>query len=261
MEAAEEKVVRLCLYAVSSIWKRDMLRLRRQKSRLLGSLFAPFFLLAFLGMGFRRAGLPGMDTDYLSFLTPGMMSMTVLFASNTTSMLMLWDREKGFLKEIMVTPISRLSIILGRATVGITNALIQSTIILLAGLAMGMKLSGAAGFLLSFVFITLIASTFIGLGLAVASFLNDAYSFGLILGFILYPFLFLSGALYPVDRFPSYVAQFSYLNPLTYGIDGLRYSLLGVSSFNPVLDMGVMIISCVATLGLGVYLFDEGEWV
>ncbi len=253
--------MRLCLYAVSSIWKRDMLRLRRQKSRLLGSLFAPFFLLAFLGMGFRRAGLPGMDTDYLSFLTPGMMAMTVLFASNTTSMLMLWDREKGFLKEIMVTPISRLSIILGRATVGITNALIQSTIILLAGLAMGMKLSGAAGFLLSFVFIGLIASTFIGLGLAVASFLNDAYSFGLILGFILYPFLFLSGALYPVDRFPSYVAQFSFLNPLTYGIDGLRYSLLGVSSFNPVLDMGVMIISCVATLGLGVYLFDKGDWV
>ena len=242
--------MRLCLYAVSSIWKRDMLRLRRQKSRLLGSLFAPFFLLAFLGMGFRRAGLPGMDTDYLSFLTPGMMSMTVLFASNTTSMLMLWDREKGFLKEIMVTPISRLSIILGRATVGITNALIQSTIILLAGLAMGMKHSDTAGFLLSFVFVILIASTFIGLELAVASFLNDAYSFGLILGFILYPFLFLSGALYPVDRFPSYVAQFSYLNPLTYGIDGLRYSLLGASSFNPALDLGVMVISCAAMLGL-----------
>ena len=115
--------MRLCLYAVSSIWKRDMLRLRRQKSRLLGSLFAPFFLLAFLGLGFRRAGLPGMDTDYLSFLTPGMMAMTLLSASNSTSFLMLWDREKGFLKEIMVTPISRLSIILGRASVGITNAI------------------------------------------------------------------------------------------------------------------------------------------
>lgn len=253
-------VVRLCLYAVSSIWKRDMLRLRRQKSRLLGSLFAPFFLLAFLGLGFKRAGLPGMDTDYLSFLTPGMMSMTLLSASNSTSFLMLWDREKGFLKEIMVTPISRLSIILGRATVGITNALIQSMIILLAGLAMGMKLSGAAGFLLSFVFIILIASTFIGLGLTLASFLKDTYGFGLILGFILYPFLFLSGALYPVDRFPLYIAQFSYLNPLTYGIDGLRYSLLGASSFNPALDLGVMVISCAAMLGLGTYLFEISEW-
>lgn len=252
--------MRFCFYAVSSIWKRDMLRLRRQKSRLLGSLFAPFFLLAFLGLGFRRAGLSGMDTDYLSFLTPGMMSMTLLSASNSTSFLMLWDREKGFLKEIMVTPISRLSIILGRATVGVTNAMIQSMIILLAGLAMGMKLSGAAGFLLSFVFIVLIASTFIGLGLALASFLKDTFSFGLILNFILYPFLFLSGALYPVDRFPSYIAQFSYLNPLTYGIDGLRYSLLGVSSFNPALDFGMMVISCVTMLGLGTYLFEVSEW-
>lgn len=252
--------MRFCFYAVSSIWKRDMLRLRRQKSRLLGSLFAPFFLLAFLGLGFRRAGLSGMDTDYLSFLTPGMMSMTLLSASNSTSFLMLWDREKGFLKEIMVTPISRLSIILGRATVGVTNAMIQSMIILLAGLAMGMKLSGAAGFLLSFVFIVLIASTFIGLGLALASFLKDTFSFGLILNFILYPFLFLSGALYPVDRFPSFIAPLAYFNPLTYGIDGLRYSLLGVSSFNPALDLGVMTISCVAMLGLGTCLFEIGEW-
>lgn len=252
--------MRFCLHAVSSIWKRDMLRLRRQKSRLLGSLFAPFFLLAFLGMGFRRAGLPGIDMDYLSFLTPGMMAMTVLFASNSTSFLMLMDREKGFLKEIIVAPISRLSIILGRATVGITNAMIQSVIILLAGLAMGMRLSGVAGFMLSFVFIILIASTLIGLGLTVASFLKDTYSFGLILGFILYPFLFLSGALYPVDRFPAYLAQLSYLNPLTYGVDGLRFSLLGVSSFNPALDLGVMTISCVAMLGLGTYLFEIGEW-
>jgi len=237
-----------------------MLRLRRQKSRLLGSLFAPFFLLAFLGLGFRRAGLPGMDNDYLSFLTPGMMAMTLLSASNSTSFLMLWDREKGFLKEIMVTPISRLSIILGRATVGVTNALIQSMIILLAGLAMGMKLSGATGFLLSFVFIILIASTFIGLGLALASFLKDTFSFGLILNFILYPFLFLSGALYPIDRFPGYISQLSCMNPLTYGIDGLRYCLLGMSSFNPVLDLGVMIISCVAMLGLGTHLFGVSEW-
>jgi len=251
--------LRFCLYAVSSIWKRDMLRLRRQKSRLLGSLFAPFFLLAFLGLGFRRAGLIGLDIDYLSFLTPGMMSMTLLSASNSTSFLMLWDREKGFLKEIMVTPISRMSIILGRTAVGITNGFIQSMIILFAGLAMGMKLSGAAGFLLSFIFIILIASTFIGLGLTVASFLKDTYSFGLILNFILYPFLFLSGALYPVDRFPTFIAPLAYANPLTYGIDGLRYGLLGTSSFNPALDLCVISTSCVAMLCLGAYLFGISE--
>jgi len=200
-----------------------------------------------------------MDTNYLSFLTPGMMGMTLLSASNATSFFLLLDREVGFLKEIMVTPISRLSIILGRAAVGITNAMIQSLILLLAGLVMGMKLSGPAGFLFALVFIILIASTFIGLGLSLASFMKDTFSFGLILNFILYPFLFLSGALYPVDRFPSYMAPLAYMNPLTYGIDGLRYSLLGTNSFNPALDLSVMAISCVVMLSLGAYLFEISE--
>lgn len=252
--------MRLCLYAVSSIWKRDMLRLSRQKGRILFSLFSPIFLLAFLGLGFRRVDvLPEMSMDYLSFLTPGMMAMTLLFASNTTCFFLLWDRELGFLKEIMVTPISRLSIILGRTAVGITNALIQSLILLLAGLAMGMKLSGPLGFVLSIPFIILIAATFIGMGLSLASFIKDTFSFNLALGFTLYPLLFFSGAFYPVDRFPPYIAPLAYLNPLTYGIDGLRYCLLGISSFNPALDLSVMVISCVSMLSLGTYLFEISE--
>jgi ABC-2 type transport system permease protein len=252
--------MRLCLYAVSSIWKRDMLRLFRQKSRILFSLFSPIFLLAFLGLGFRRVDvLPEMNLDYLSFLTPGMMAMTLLFASNSTSQLLLWDRELGFLKEIMVTPISRLSIVMGRTAVGITNALIQSLVLLLTGLLMGMKLSSHLGFLLSLPFIILIASTFIGMGLSLASFVKDTFSFNLALSFTLYPLLFFSGAFYPVDRFPSIIAPLAYLNPLTYGIDGLRYSLLGVSSFSPALDLGVMVVSCAAMLGLGTYLFKISE--
>lgn len=252
--------MRLCLYAASSIWKRDMLRLSRQKSRILFSLFSPIFLLAFMGVGFRSVNvLPEMNIDYLSFLTPGMMGMTLLFASNSTSLFLLWDRELGFLKEIMVTPISRLSIVLGRTAVGITNALIQSLILLFAGLVMGMKLSGTLGFLLFIPFIILIASTFIGMGLSLASFIKDTFSFNLALSFTLYPLLFFSGAFYPVDRFPIYIAPLAYFNPLTYGIDGLRYSLLGISSFNPVLDLGVMVVSCAVMLGLGAYLFKISE--
>jgi len=216
--------------------------------------------MAFLGLGFKRVdALPEMNTDYLSFLAPGMMGMTLLFASNSTCLLLLWDREKGFLKEIMVTPISRLSIILGRSAVGITNALIQSLILLLAGLVMGMKLSNHLGFLLSLPFIILITSTLIGMGLSLASFIKDTFSFNLALSFALYPLLFFAGAFYPVDRFPPYIAPLAYFNPLTYGIDGLRYSLLGTSSFNPALDLGVMAISCVALLSLGAYLFEISE--
>ena len=256
------EIVKLDLSAAYSIWLRDMLCLSRQKLRLIGYSFAPFFLLAFLGLGFRNASvLPEIEgMNYLSFITPGMMVMTLLFSCNTTSFAMLWDREMGFLKEIMITPISRSSIILGRTAVGITVALFQSTIILLSGIAMGMELQNAEGFMLSFCFVILITSAFIGLGLSLTSFVKDTFGFNFILQFLLYPLLFLSGALYPVDRFPSFIAPLAYFNPLTYGVDGLRFSLLGVSSFNPALDLGVMTISCVAMLGLGTYLFEIGEW-
>jgi len=254
--------VRLDLYAAYSLWRRDMLSFSRQRDRLIGYSFAPLFLLAFLGLGFRnQIYFPEMkNIDYLSFLTPGMVAMNLLTASNSTSFLMLWDREMGFLKEIMVTPSSRLGIILGRTASGVTVALFQSIIILFGGITMGSRFPDLEGFLISLIFMILIASAFIGLGLALASFKKETYGFSLILNFILYPFLFLSGALYPVDRFPSFIAPLAYFNPLTYGVDGLRFSLLGVSSFNPALDLGVMTISCVAMLGLGTCLFEIGEW-
>lgn len=257
------EITKLELFAVHSIWLRDMQCLSRQKLRLIGYSFAPFFLLAFLGLGFRNGNvLPEANgVSYISFLTPGMMVMTLLFSCNATSFAMLWDREMGFLKEIMITPISRLSIILGRTAVGITVALFQSTIILLAGMAMGMEPQSSKGFVLSFIFVILITSAFIGLGLSIASFVKDTFGFNFILQFLLYPILFLSGALYPVDRFPTYIASLAYLDPLTYGVDGLRYSLLGINSFNPVLDLCVMVISCVVLLGLGAYLFEIGEWM
>jgi ABC-2 type transport system permease protein len=259
--AAEARAMRLSFNVVSSIWTRDMLHLSRQKSRILYYLFSPVFLLAFLGLGFRRIDvLPEMNMDYLSYLTPGMMGMTLLTASNSTSFLLLWDREMGFLKEIMVTPTSRLSIILGRASVGITNALIQGLMLLIAGLIMGMKLSGISGILLCLPFIILIASTFIGMGLIIASFIKDTQSFNLAQSFALYPIIFFSGAFYPVDRFPAFIATLAYINPLTYGVDGLRFSLLGVSSFNPALDLSVMTVSCVAMFGLGAYRFEVGGW-
>lgn len=254
--------MRFYLYEAYSLWRRDMLSFSRQKDRLIGYSFAPLFLLAFIGLGFKnQIYFPEMkNIDYLSFLTPGMVAMTLLTASNSTSFLMLWDREMGFLKEIMVTPSSRIGIILGRTASGVTVAIFQSFIILFGGIVMGSRFHRPEGMLISLIFMALIASAFIGLGLSLASFKKETYGFSLVLNFILYPFLFLSGALYPVDRLPSLVAPLAYYNPLTYGIDGLRYSLLGVSSFSPALDLGVMAASCLAMLGLGTYLFEKGEW-
>lgn len=250
------------LYAVYSIWLREMLRFVRLKSRIAGSVASPFFFLAFLGIGFGSVTvMPGIPegVDYISFLTPGIIGMTLLFSSTFAGLSVLWDREFGFLKEIMVAPVSRLAIVLGRTAGGVTTAMLQAMIILLSGILLGMAVPGFKGFLWSLVFMVLIASTFIGLGLAFASKMKDMSGFSLIMNFLIFPLFFLSGALFPLDRFPPAITMLAYLNPLTYGIDGLRYSLIGVSAFSPGLDLAVLAISCAAMLGLGAYLFENTE--
>ena len=251
------------LYAVYSIWLREMLRFFRLKSRVIGSIGAPFFFLAFLGIGFGGSGttLPGIPqgVGYVSFLTPGIIGMTLLFSSTFAGLSVLWDREFGFLKEIMVAPVSRLAIVLGRTAGGVTTAIMQSFIIMVIGTFLGMHISGFAGVLLALVFMVLIASTFIGMGLAFASKMEDMSGFSLIMNFLIFPLFFLSGALFPVDRFPSVIKILAYLNPLTYGVDGLRYSLIGISTFSPALDLIVLVFCCLAILGLGAYLFGTSE--
>lgn len=250
------------LYAIYSIWLREMLRFFRLKSRLVGSVASPFFFLAFLGMGFgSAAAMPGIPqgVGYVSFLTPGIIGMTLLFSSTFAGLSVLWDREFGFLKEIMVAPVSRIAIVLGRTAGGVTTAIIQALIILLSGILLGMTAPGLTGLLLSLIFMVLIASTFIGLGLAFASKMEDMSGFSLIMNFLIFPLFFLSGALFPLDRFPQAIKILAYINPLTYGVDGLRYSLIGASAFSPALDFAVLAVSCTAILGLGAYLFEISE--
>jgi ABC-2 type transport system permease protein len=250
------------LYAIYSIWLREMLRFFRLKSRLFGSIASPFFFLAFLGIGFGNgASMPGIPSGdgYVSFLTPGIIGMTLLFSATFAGLSVLWDREFGFLKEIMVAPVSRIAIVLGRTAGGLTTGILQAVIILVSGILLGMTMPSLAGFLLSLVFMILIAATFIGLGLAFASKMEDMSGFSLIMNFLIFPLFFLSGALFPLDRFPAAIKALAYLNPLTYGVDGLRYSLIGTSALSPVADFGILGVSCVAMLFLGAYLFETTE--
>ncbi len=249
--------------AIYSIWLREMLRFFRLKSRLVGSLASPFFFLAFLAIGFgsSSAALPGMpqEINYVSFLTPGIIGMTLLFSSTFAGLSVLWDRQFGFLKEIMVAPVSRIAIVLGRTVGGSTTAIVQALIILFSGILLGMAVPSLQGLVLSLVFMILIAATFIGLGLAFASKMEDMSGFSLIMNFLIFPLFFLSGSLYPLDRFPPVIKTLAYLNPLTYGVDGLRHCLIGIGSFPLALDFIVLIVACAAMLGLGAYLFETSE--
>jgi len=247
--------------AIYMLWLREMKRTWRAKSRMVGALIMPLFFLIFLGSGFRRATMPDMPEgmDYITFLIPGAVGMSLLFSSMFGGLQVLWDKEFGFLKEIMVTPVSRLSIVLGRMAGGSTVSLIQSLLILFLSMVFGFRIHSLPGFLLTLVFMILIAFTFIGLGLAFASRMKDMHGFQLIMNFVVFPVFFLSGALYPVKGLPAFLKPLVYIDPLTYGVDGLRFGLLGVSAHPPLFDLAMLALICGGMVTLGSVLFETSD--
>jgi ABC-2 type transport system permease protein len=247
--------------AIGMLWLREMKRTWRAKSRMIGSLMMPLFFLVFLGTGFKGASLPNMPTgiDYVTFLIPGALGMTLLFSSIFGGLQVLWDKEFGFLKEIMVTPVSRLSIVLGRMAGGTTVAIVQSLMILFLSLLFGFRIHGFIGFWIAFLFMLLIAFTFIGIGLAFASRMKDMHGFQLVINFVVFPLFFLSGAIYPIQGLPAILKPLVYLDPLTYGVDGLRAGLLGVSTHPVLLDFAVLSTFCIGMVTLGSVLFETSD--
>ena len=245
--------------AIYIMWLRQMKRFIRSKSRLVSSIVQPLFFLFILGSGFRVATFVGVD-DYLSFLAPGIIAMAILFSSMFTGISVLWDKQFGFLQEVLVAPVSRFSIIIGRTLGGATVALIQGFIILLIALGLGVKISGVFSLLLTFIFMILIAFTAVGFGLVLASKMEDFQGFQLIMNLLIMPLLFLSSAFFPVTANPT-MKTISSFNPLFYMVDGLRGSLItGTATVNsPLLDLLVVLVVCTIMMGLGSYFFSKSE--
>ena len=249
--------------AIYVLWLREMKRFIRAKSRIIGALAFPLFFLAFLGLGFRRMAIPGIseDVNYISFLVPGILGMSLLFSSTFGGLSVLWDREFGFLKEIMVAPVSRVSIVLGRIAGGITTAMIQGLLILAISFLIGFRLASVFVLPMALVFMVLISVTFLGLGLIFASKMRDMQGFSIVMNFVIFPLFFLSGALYPLDNFPIWLRVLSYIDPLTYGIDGLRAIMIGQSSYPMLFNLGIMIVFSLVMIILGAYFFEKSESV
>ena len=245
--------------AIYVLWLREMTRFVRAKSRVIGTLGMPLFFMAFLGFGFSRAQLPNLPpgVNYIQFLVPGIVGMTLLFSSTFTGISVLWDREFGFLKEIMVAPVSRVSIVLGRIAGGATTSLIQGAIILLLSVPLGFTIHGVADVLLSVLFMLLVSVIFISLGLVFASNMKDIHGFNMITNFIVFPLFLLSGALFPVGNLPVEVQTLAYLDPLTYGVDGLRGALLGTTVFPLVLDLSILVLTSLGMVAIGAFFFER----
>lgn len=248
------------LQGVYILWLRDLKKYIRAKSRIVGSLGMPIFFLAFFGMGFRRVEIPSLPSEisYIDFLAPGIVSMVVLFTSTFSGISIVWDRQFGFLREIMVAPISRTTIAIGRNLGGATTALIQGSIMLALSLFIGFEPS-TEGLVFAFIFMFLIAVTFTGIGIAISTFMHDIHGFQIVINFFVFPIFLLSGALFPISEFPDFVGKLALLNPLTYGVDGLRWALIGYSEFNPLHDFVILLSFCVAVILISAFLFTKTE--
>ena len=249
---------------IYTMWLREMKRFLRVKARVVSSLLMPFLFLAFLGrpMSFMPVReIPGMPAgiDFLDFLAPGIVGMTLLFAATMSGASVVWDKEFGFLKEVLVAPVNRFSIILGRSLGGMTTAIIQALIIVAIAVAMGVSISGIPGFLLSIVFMILTCATFTGFGLILATKLGDTEGFMYIMNLVIMPIFFLSGVFFPLKAMPAGIRYIMYINPLTYGVDGLRGTLVGVAAFPLWLDFVVLLVLSITLATLGAYFFSKME--
>jgi len=220
------------MIGVYTVWLREFKRFYRDKARFASSIVRPLLWLFIIGLGIGGSmRFSGMDLDYLPFITPGIIGMSVLFTSLFSGVSVIWDREFGFLKEMLVAPISRVSIILGKALGGATASIIQSLIIIVIAIFIGVPIT-TSSFLMLLPTITIISVGFVALGITIASLMDTMEGFNVIMNFIVMPMFLLSGALFPINNLPSSINWIIYVNPMTYSVETMRYSMIGISSFN-----------------------------
>jgi ABC-2 type transport system permease protein len=238
--------------AIFMVWYRDILRFTRDWMRVITSLVQPLMFLFIFGAGLSRSFGASQGVNFQTFLFPGVLSMAVLFTAIFSAISIVWDREFGFLREVLVAPISRTSVVLGKAFGGSTVAMVQGTIMLIFAPLIGVKLTVPLVITLMLEML-LLAFTLTTLGIVVASRMKSMESFQVIMQFFLMPMFFLSGALFPLKNLPGWLAFLNKLDPVTYGVDPLRQAILKTLSLPEyvfsALGLGVTIFGYTLTVG------------
>jgi len=227
------------LRGVYIIWYRDILRFWHDKMRMIGSIVLPLLFLIVFGSGLSsRMGLLGPGIDFAQFIFPGIIGMTVLMSSFMAGVSLVWDREFGFLKEVLVAPISRVSVAIGKTLGAATVALLQGIIILLFAPLIGVSLSiWTVLALLPLMF--LLAASMGSLGILLATRIRSMEAFQAVMQMLMFPMIFLSGVFFPMEGLPAWMSVLVKINPATYGIAPIRQVVLGVSPDSP-FDINVL---------------------
>lgn len=245
--------------AIYILWLRELKRYTRSRAQIVASLAQPMLYLMVLGFGlgpvFQRAG----NGNYLQFIAPGIIGMSVLFSPIFSGLGILFDRQFGFLKETLVAPVSRLQIMIGRTLGGATVAVLQGLLVTVVCLLAGFRPVHLATVPIALGFMVLIALLFAALGMAIGSGLQDMQGLQLIMNFLVLPIYFLSGALFPLTGLPVVLSYITKADPLAYGIDGMRNVLLGHSAFDPRLDLLILVVVGAILLVVGAQRFSKIE--
>jgi ABC-2 type transport system permease protein len=243
--------------AVFIIWYRDVLRFSRDRSRLVIALAQPLLYLLIFGTGLSSSlrgatgSFGGGAINYQQFIYPGVIGMSVLFTSMFGAMSIVWDREFGFLKEVLVAPINRSAVAIGKTLGGATQSLVQAVVLLVLAPVVGVKLDALAVVkLIPIIFVLAFALS--ALGVAIGARMRTLQGFQVVTNFLMMPIFFLAGALFPLNGLPAWMTVLTRADPASYGIDSLRRTVLGAGGLPPaVLDR----------LGLSVFGRTLSVWV
>jgi ABC-2 type transport system permease protein len=244
---------------IYALWLRQLKRYVRSKPRVIASLGQPLLYLLAFGFGFGPVFQKAGQGNYIQFLAPGMIGMTILFTSIFSGIELMFDRQFGFLKEMLVAPVPRMVLMIGRTLGGATTAVMQGTIVIVICLIAGFRPISLSTLPMAFVFMVLESILFTALGTAIACSLNDMQGFQMVMNFLVMPIFFLSGALFPLSGLPIVMDILAKLDPLSYGVDGLRGAMIGVSHFGQGLDFLLLSVMALIFLAIGSRQFSRIE--
>ena len=239
------------------LWLRQIKKYFRSKSRMIGSLAQPLLFLLALGYGFGSVFQQAGQGNYINFLAPGIIGMSIIFTAMFAGIEVIWDRQFGFLKETLVAPMSRFNIMIGRTIGGATVATIQGIIVMLVSLLFGFHPASWLAIIPAIGIMFIVALLFTSFGTMIASLMDDMQGFQLIMNFLVMPLFFLSGALFPLDGLPKALSIIARIDPLSYGIDALRILLINIGHYGLGIDILVLGIITAIFLWLGSYFFKR----
>jgi len=241
------------LEGIAMIWRRDMTRLWHQRSRLLGAVARAVVWLFALGFGLRRSFVPVSGLTYEQFVFPGIIAMTIIFSGLQSAISIVYDREFGFLKEVLVAPTPRSTLVIGKCLGGASSATIQAAIVFLFApfAAVHLTLVNVSLTLIT-MFITALAVSALGVIIAIS--ISDFENFGTFQNFITLPLYMFSGAIFPTNGVPAWLHVILLINPLTYGVDAIRGTLLGYNLGNVPFDCVMLLTFTIVLVAIAIAL-------